>query len=95
MKIDTNKFDFSKAQCQTTKDDVLEIAHTYNEMVTVPINSYEDFINCLIDELVTVHEDIIALGDEIDVHHSSMRFADILMIFHLNKFVEGAMTFEK
>ena len=93
MKIDTKKFDFSKAQYETTKMDVLEIAHNYNEMTNVPITSYEDFLHCLVDELITVHEDSIAFGDEEDIEHSCYRFTDIIMIFHLNQFVDGAMTF--
>lgn len=93
MNIDIGKFDFSKAQYETTKLDVYEIAQNYNEMDQVPINTYEEFLKCLVDELITVHEDSIAFGDEDDIEHSCCRFTDIIMIFHLNQFVDGAMTF--
>lgn len=93
MNINIDKFDFSKSQYETTKLDVSEIAHNYNEMTDVPINSYEDFLHCLVDELITVHEDTIEFGDEDDIINSSQRFTDILMIFHLNKFTKDAMTF--
>lgn len=95
MHIDINKFDFSKAQYETTKQDVSEVARNYNEMDLVPINSFEEFLKCLVDELIAIHEDAIAFGDEEEIENSCYRFTDIIMVFHLNQFVEGAMTFEK
>lgn len=96
MIFNIEKFDFSKAQYETTKLDVSEIAYNYNVYdIKHHIESFDEFLHYLIEDLVTVHEDAIEMGDEEDIVTSSLRFADIVMIFHLNLFVPNAINFKR